>query len=77
MRNVKHGMKLVVKDNRPQFKKHAKVLKRQAKIVQLASIKTAEARKEHKGMFTFRIGRTKVNTSGFYEPSGKHPIRSK
>ena len=77
MRNVKQGIKQAVKDSRPQFKKHAKVLKRQAKIVQLASIKTAEARKEHKGMFTFRIGRTKINTTGFYEKSGKKPIRCK
>ena len=64
-------------DSRPQFQKHNKAIQRQAKIVQLASIKTAEARKEHKGMFTFRIGRTKINTTGFYEKSGKKPIRCK
>lgn len=64
-------------DNRPQFKKHNKAIQRQAKIVQLASVKTSEARKEHKGMFTFRIGRTKINTTGFYEKQGKHPVRCK
>jgi hypothetical protein len=64
-------------DTRPVFVKHNKAFQRQAKIVQLDSIKTPEARKEHKNMFTFRIGRTKVNTAGFYERSGKHPVRCK
>lgn len=60
-----------------KFRKHSKAFMRQAKIVQLDSVKTPEARKEHKGMFTFRIGKTKINTSGFYEKTGKHPVRCK
>lgn len=85
MRNIKRGIKQIVVDNRPQFKKHNKAIKRQAKIVQLATIATSdknmsvrcEARREHKQMFTFRIGRTKINTTGFYEKSGRHPLRCK
>ena len=72
-------------DTRPKFLKHNKAFRRQAKIVQLDNIATSdknmsvrcEARREHKNMFTFRIGRTKINTTGFYEKSGKKPIRCK
>jgi hypothetical protein len=85
MRNIKQGVKQKTQDLRPKFSKHAKVKARHAKIKQLDLIARTDsnmsvrvaARKERKGMLTFRIGRTKVNTTGFYEKSGKHPVRCK
>ena len=86
MRNVKRGIKLMVKDKRPQFPKHNRTVRRMAKVTSLMALsmdKTetmavrCEARREHKSTFTFRIGRTKINTTGFYEKSGKKPIRCK
>lgn len=85
MRNVKQGVKQKAQDNRPRFSKHAKVKARHAKIKQLDLIARTDpnmsvrvaARKERKGMLTFRIGRNKVNTIGFFEKSGKHPVRCK
>lgn len=64
-------------DKRNKFKRFQRLVDRNEKIAALAELKTSEARKEHKGMFTFRIGRTKVNTTGFFEPAGKHPVRCK
>lgn len=73
-------------DMRPRFTKHKQTIRRQASIMQLASVVNDKsesmgirvaARQQQKANLTFRIGRTKINTTGFYEKGGKHPIRCK
>jgi hypothetical protein len=59
------------------FTKHTKLHKREAKRLALESSNTPEARKARKDMNTHVYGRAKINTSGFYEKSGKHPLRCK
>lgn len=43
----------------------------------LTEVGTSEARKEKKKLSTFKVRAGRTNLNGFYEPTGRHPVRCK
>lgn len=48
-----------------------------AKKKHLDELNTSDSRKQKKEMSTFKIRNGRINTAGFYEPTGRHPINCK
>lgn len=64
-------------DTRPVFAKRNGFARRMEKIEALNALNTPEARAERKRMNDKVYRRGSVNTTGFYHPRGKSPVRCK